>query len=677
MPITSPFSAPVAQWLQANAAFVGFGDTFYAGGSNSPYAGRSLGPASGNTEEVYPLLQTSSFTGLFAGLSFSGYRYPIKEIRLVKYTSNQGFVPKQNVPTDSPLYKTNWQGCNAADWVAVNPNSYSNATITPPVHSADLEFTLDGVTVVTSLAGWRYSAVKLPLASSNPPVLPLYTQHSWIFPIQRNNAGLPLQNPLNGMVIIAATFDAVYEYSAPFLRPKYVYDSDGAVVDPTCIYQDVAPPRLFAGLTILDAGEGIELSAEENTITLAKKSQFQTSSAHDYLRTISGVEPNAEGNIIIKGGGCETFEQITEGDDNGASGVLLATMRRGQIYWRNSCFPCCDCEKDYVETYRKLRELTESQNELIRTYNNLVVQCQAQSEELKMRQLNSLGTVQILQSTAKTDVQNDTITITVTVNFKNFTFEEQEQAVTKFLLVTVPDVAALPTNYFVLTKAAISKGTNKLVPSIRVVSGETLTFEFGKLKVAARAQLLYDVTLTLTKIPTPSDAAVRDTYIWIKDSEATIRSTGGNFDIRRSAIYYADGGVSCSEIKYASSNGSRIITKTCKYNNQNPGYIRFPDISWIFTAAAPSHVIIAEWKITDPRSNSAYNANALKLDYTQSAPNTLTQNVTSFGFASAPYSIAQFSVSVTFKPDPGSRIPPDEGWEELITLEAKHGEEIC
>jgi hypothetical protein len=195
----------------------------------------------------------------------------------------------------------------------------------------------------------------------------------------------------NKFSITAVMFTAVHETLLPFLRPCYVADMS-AILDPACIFPVTRTARLFGGLMVISAGEHIEVTAADpvtpedetavpqtvgTTVTISRSRLMRERS----IRTISGVRPNAVGNIGMKSTGLHSVDQPYEeiDPDDGLVKLIPHVLR---ITSHDQ--PCCSCHA-YADAWNKVSELFKEQSDLIQEYNALFVrikQLRDQMEEL-------------------------------------------------------------------------------------------------------------------------------------------------------------------------------------------------------------------------------------------------------------------------------------------------------
>lgn len=360
--MTDQFSSQLSQWLSRHHAFVGSGKIV-----SDPLAGRALGPASGTLWDVFPFLVPCAFTGLFAGLSFSGIDPSTENVRLLEYRSRFGFHPV----TDGPFAGNGWQTMTGEDWSKMVPTDYAPIDNLPaPVHHVDLRFALDGSERSTADPAWTYGQRDL---SSR------YTLHCWSHP--------------DGLVVTAVCFASHAETNRPFLRPCHAIDP-GAAVDPACLSPHRRMARLFGGLTVLTAGEEIVLdtgngrdavtdvpetdrSVTTTTVTVTKKPPSRSA----FVRTISGVTPDSGGNMSLASTGSHKITRRYAELDTDTGHVTLIPHT---LYLLSRDKPCCECD-DYVADYERVRKMFAEREELIRRYNETYEKLKGIRDRLKMK----------------------------------------------------------------------------------------------------------------------------------------------------------------------------------------------------------------------------------------------------------------------------------------------------
>jgi hypothetical protein len=331
------FSQPVLQWLEQHRSFLQGAPPVC-----DPLGGRSLGPASGTLGDCFPFLTPSSYHGLLAGLSISGLdEKDTCGLRLVAYESRTGFHPID----EGPFERTQWQTMTSDDWLQINPAVYTPCNFQIAYHEVDLAFTSDNGTRFSTTT-WKYFGTTLSEK---------YRQHCWI-------------SPETGVAVTAVTFTAVAEHQAPFLRPCFVSDG-GVFIDPYCFFSAVPKIKLYSGLTILTAGEGVQLSVadekEDGKTVITVSKTLLTSEEEDRVKTISNIPPNKEGHFMLNSSGCYKFLPVYDLLNPGEG---LATLTEGTLSVQNQCTACCQCE-EYVEQYETLRELFVQQTDSINLYN--------------------------------------------------------------------------------------------------------------------------------------------------------------------------------------------------------------------------------------------------------------------------------------------------------------------
>jgi len=346
-----PFSTQLTQWLSQYRTFVNTGDLL-----SSDQAGRSLGPASGVIGDLYPFLNLNAFTGLFAGLSLSGFDANAEKIQLTKYRSRTGFRPVSS----GPFSGTGWQGMTGEDWCRLDPTKYPALTdpelAVNPVHALDLELTVSNMLIDTQKCDY-----------SSRHLSGEYQLHYWW--------------QENAFAITAVTFRTAHETLAPFLRPNYVADAK-AILDPVCLFPASRTARLFGGLAVLSAGEHTEVTiAEPVTTTAENPLDIQVVPAkgttvilsrnrlarEQAVRSLSGARPNAVGGIMLQSTGLHRISQPYEAIDTERG---LVQMTPHVLCIQSHDQPCCSCE-DYAEAWNKISRLYAEQAVLIEEYNEL------------------------------------------------------------------------------------------------------------------------------------------------------------------------------------------------------------------------------------------------------------------------------------------------------------------
>jgi hypothetical protein len=143
---------------------------------------------------------------------------------------------------------------------------------------------------------------------------------------------------------------------------------------------------------VISAGEHIEVAAADpvtpedetavpqtvgTTVTISRSRLVRERS----VRTLSGIRPNAVGNIGMKSTGLHRIEQPYEETDPD-KGLVKLIPHILRITSHDQ--PCCSCQ-DYADAWNKVSELFKEQSDLIQEYNALFVrvkQLRDQMEEL-------------------------------------------------------------------------------------------------------------------------------------------------------------------------------------------------------------------------------------------------------------------------------------------------------
>lgn len=364
---TDLFSSQLSQWLSRYHAFVGAGRIIA-----DPNSGRALGPASGALWEIFPFLAPCAFTGLFAGLSVSGFDPSIETVRIMEYRSRRGFHPVAN----GPFSGSAWQGMTGEDWSKLVPTDYAPLeNFLDPVHQADLRFALDAAEWSTTDPAWTYRQRELSAR---------YLLHHWSHP--------------DGLVVTAVCFTSYAETNRPFLRPCYAADL-GAAVDPACLFPHRRRTQLFGGLTVLTAGEEIFLDVSDQTDAIDDRDSFRSETENALsqntstvvtvtkrprtrsalIRTLGGVSPDPGGNISLASTGSHKItRQYAELDTE----TGYVTLIPHTLYLLSRDEPCCSCD-DYVADYERVRELRNEQEKLIETYNETHAKVREIRDQLK------------------------------------------------------------------------------------------------------------------------------------------------------------------------------------------------------------------------------------------------------------------------------------------------------
>lgn len=451
--MTDQFSSQLSQWLSRYHAFVGTGRIM-----PDPLSGRSLGPASGTLWEMFPFQAPCAFTGLFAGLSLSGFDPSIKSVRLLEYRSRRGFHPV----VDGPFSENGWQTMTGEDWSKLNPTDFTLVENLPfPAHQADLRFSLDGTAYSTADPAWSYRQRELSVR---------YLMHSWSHP--------------NGLVLTVACFASYAETNRPFLRPCFVTDS-GTAIDPACLFPHRRMAKLFGGLTVLTAGENITLNATEQSdsvddresltsdygdetaspnttiITVTRKPSARSAS----VRTISGVTGGTENNLSFAAAGAYKITRQYSEIDSETGHVNLVPHT---LYLLSRDEPCCSCD-DYIADYERVRELFAEQEKMIARYNEL--HAKVKDQRHKLQQVAEKRAKLIRLRIEKTELRDREIRCQFTLIYTNVRQEQYEHR---------PVVIAMTSKYGLLSIEAV-----KIVQQPRDSEFEVIRFDGSTIEVSA------------------------------------------------------------------------------------------------------------------------------------------------------------------------------------------------
>ena len=334
-----PFSPALSDWLSAHSSFVN--DVF----EEDLQGGRSLGPASGALWDAYPFLHACPYSGLFAGMSLAGVSSRDIDVFLLEYSSGYGFTPT----LDGPFTGSQWQEWSGDQWRQINPSVSTGWNLPFPTHPVDMILSI-GDNIINTRT-WRYKGV---------PVSNKYVQHSWVG---------------EGYCLIAVTFADRPEWSAPFLRPRFVTGKSSRI-DPYCLYTYSHSSRLFTGRVLIVPSGQVDVSVQDNTIIFTREVDEET---QQIVQKISGVGPNAVGNVACTGRGCHRFFQNYEEYDPAERTVKL---EEGQVAVQNACAPCCHCE-EYIDLYEQLRKLYDTYRELIDRFSNIYTQSMETRDKLE------------------------------------------------------------------------------------------------------------------------------------------------------------------------------------------------------------------------------------------------------------------------------------------------------
>jgi len=352
------FSHRLTQWLSRYRSVTG---TLVF----DPYSGRSLGPASGNLGDVFPFMVPNALTGLFAGLSISGFNPSVA--RVLEYRSRTGFRPTSSGPCSG----NRWQTMTGEDWSRVDPTG-EPLEVPSPVHDVDLQLAFDQTVHWTGT--WRYHRRDLSR---------LYRLHWW-------------QHP-DGLMVSAVTFITASEFTAPFLRPCYATATD-AVVDPVCLFPLRHSIKLFGGLIVLSEGSEITLTASTESVTETPSANpintnvlvsKTTPPKGQYVKTLGGIAANKVGNVSLTSTG--THRIVRQYEELDAGRVRLSPHT---LWLLSQDAPCCSCN-DYVAAYETLRELFQRQKQAVLRYNEAFEKLKTYRDALKERLLDAAKLIRV------------------------------------------------------------------------------------------------------------------------------------------------------------------------------------------------------------------------------------------------------------------------------------------